>query len=585
MLKGCNKNMSKKYVILGVQYGGHDTSAALMIESEIVAACEQERFDLVKHSRAFPHEAIKECLKIGEISFEDISEITVGADYVDMIRKVYLKPALEDIERIEFLIKDIDRIKSFYKMEQIIRKKLSFAGSVKFFRHHKCHLASAYYPSGFSNALLVSYDGMGEIETGMLGRGVEGKIECLYDSVLYPHSLGLFYSAVTYYLGWKHHCDEGIIMGLASFGDYNAKVPNQDSTYLEVFEEIIRETGAFSYEIDLSWIAYHQKRDTWISDRFKEVFGQKRDDGEPVQDHHKNIAAALQKRIEDIVLKQLRWARQQYGYNRLCISGGVGLNCTLNGKIAASGIFDEIFVQPASGDAGIAIGSVFLAEASRQQGKFKPQKNHNFYLGSRSSEKEIETILKDSGQIYEKPDNLFVKISEYLAEGMIIGWFQGRAEFGPRALGNRSILCRPYPEAQKDYINSRVKFREEFRPFAPAVLSEHADEYFEINQESPHMLIACQVKMSKKEEIPAVVHVNNSCRVQTVRQSNNNKFYSLLKEFQKITDCPVLLNTSFNVKGQPIVNTPKQAIECYLSTNIDVLVLEDYMLCKKTETK
>jgi carbamoyltransferase len=316
------KAMNQKYVILGVVYGGHDTSAALMIGGKIIAACEQERFDLVKHSRAFPHDAIRECLKIGGISWKDVNEVSVGADFIDLIRKVYLQPALESKERIDFLIKDIERIKSFYEMEAIIRKETAFEGPMNFFRHHKCHLASTYYPSGFDSALLVSYDGMGEIETGMLGRGIEGKIEILYDKVWYPHSLGLFYSAITFFLGWKHHCDEGIIMGLAPFGDYNAKIPNDERTYLEVFEDIIRATGPFSHEIDLDWIAYHLKRDTWISEKFKKVFGQKRDDKDPLLDHHKNIAAALQKRIEDLVLGQLAWAREEYGLNRLCISGG-----------------------------------------------------------------------------------------------------------------------------------------------------------------------------------------------------------------------------------------------------------------------
>ena len=572
--------MIQKYSILGLEYGGHDTSAALMIGGKLVAACEQERFDLVKHSRAFPHDAIRECLKIGGISWNDLNEISMGSDYIDMIRKVYLQPALENTERIAFLINDIERIKIFFEMETVIRKETGFEGPINSFRHHKCHLASTYYPSGFENALLVSYDGMGEIETGMIGRGIDGEIEILYDKVCYPHSLGLLYSAITYFLGWTHHSDEGIIMGLAPFGNYDSKIPNDGRTYLEVFEDIVRMTGPLNYEINLDWIAYHQKRDTWISEGFKAVFGQKREHDEPLLDHHKNIAAALQKRLEDVVLSQLAWCRNEYGLRHLCISGGVGLNCSLNGKIAASGLFDEIFVQPASGDAGISTGAVLLAEADRVGNIFKPKKNHNSYLGYRATKDEIQSAVNDSGQAYDTPDNVLALTAELLAEGLIIGWFHGEAEFGPRALGNRSILCRPYPEEQRDHINTRVKFREEFRPFAPAVLAEYAKEYFQINQESPHMLIACQVQPEKKERIPAVVHIDNSCRVQTVKESNNTLFYRLIKEFHKITNCPVLLNTSFNVKGQPIVNSPKQAIDCFLSTNIDVLVVGDFILRK-----
>ena len=262
-------------MILGMTYGAHDTSAALMIDGQVIAACEQERFDLIKHSRSFPKEAITECMKIGHVSWDEVNEISVGFEYIDKIRKVYLEPALIDEARIEFLITDIERIKTFYNMEEIIRHETDFNGTIKFFRHHKAHLASAYYPSGFNEALLVSFDGMGEIETGMIGRGVDGQIEVLHDNVLYPHSLGLLYSAITFFLGWQINCDEGIIMGLAPWGDYNARIPDYDKSYLEVFEDIVIITGKYEYEINLDWIAYHQKRDTWVSDRFKNIFGQK----------------------------------------------------------------------------------------------------------------------------------------------------------------------------------------------------------------------------------------------------------------------------------------------------------------------
>jgi carbamoyltransferase len=572
--------LTNRYVILGVAYGGHDTSAALLIDGKLVAACEQERFDLVKHSRAFPTEAIDECMNISDVSWKDIDEISVGFDHIDMIRKVYLQPALEDTDRLDFLIKDIERIKTLHRMEAIIREETGFDGPVNLFRHHKSHLASAYYPSGFEDALLLSYDGMGEIETGMIGRGIGGKIEILDDNVWYPHSLGLFYSAITYFLGWKHHSDEGIIMGLAPFGDYDARIPDDGRTYLEVFEEIIEVTGSYSYEINLDWIAYHQMRDTWVSEQFKTTFGEKRESDDPILSHHKNIAAALQKRLEDVVLGQLSIARDEFGLSKLCFSGGVGLNCSLNGKIAASGLFDEIFVQPASGDAGVSIGSALLAEADRPGSTLKPEKNHNYYLGSRPSQDDLKSAVENSGHSYEIPDDLSATTAEYLSEGLIVGWFQDQAEFGPRALGNRSILCRPYPEEQRDHINSRVKFREEFRPFAPAVLAEHAADYFQINQESPHMLIACQVQPSKRDVIPAVVHIDGTCRVQTVKKADNPRFYELLTAFNEKTNCPVLLNTSFNVKGQPIINNPKQAIDCFMSTEIDVLVVGDYLLRK-----
>tara|TARA_Y100000768_G_C23982097_1_gene686502 strand:- start:1698 stop:3413 length:1716 start_codon:yes stop_codon:yes gene_type:complete len=571
--------MKKKYSILGIEYGGHDTSAALLVDGRVISCCEQERFDLEKHSRAFPSDAINECLKIGGLSIDDIDEISIGFDFVDMIKKVYLKPAIKDISRLNFMIKDIKRIESYLQIEKLVREKTSFKKKINFFRHHLCHLASSYYPSGFKNALLVSYDGMGEIETGMIAKGVDGDIEILQDKVYYPNSLGLIYSAITYFLGWKHHCDEGIIMGLAPFGDYNSLIPGQKKTYLEVFKEIIIPKGEKDYEINLDYIDYHKKRDVWVSKKFKKIFGNVRNYSDPLKLHHKNIAAALQKTIEDIVLSQLSYFRKKTNLKKLCISGGVGLNCSLNGKISESNLFDEIFVQPASGDAGISFGSTLLAEKKRLK-KFKPKKNHNFYIGSRFSDTDIENTLKKNEILYEKPPNLTKEVAKYLLDGKIISWFQGAAEFGPRALGNRSILSRPFPESQRDFINKRVKFREEFRPFAPAVLDEYKKNYFIIDQESPHMLIACKVKPNKKSEIPAVVHIDDTCRVQTVKKINNELFYNLLKAFHKISGCPVLLNTSFNVKGQPIVNTPQQAIDCFISTKIDVLVIGSYIIKK-----
>mgnify|MGYP001997881022 CR=1 FL=1 len=450
---------------------------------------------------------------------------------------------------------------------------------INFFRHHLCHLASCYYPSGFKNALLVSYDGMGEIETGMIAKGVDGDIEILQDKVYYPNSLGLIYSAITYFLGWKHHCDEGIIMGLAPFGDYNSLIPGQKKTYLEVFKEIVIPKGEKDYKINLDYIDYHKKRDVWVSKKFKKIFGNVRNYNDPLKLHHKNIAAALQKTIEDIVLSQLSYFRKKTNLKKLCISGGVGLNCSLNGKISQSNLFDEIFVQPASGDAGISFGSTLLAEKKRLK-KLKPKKNHNFYIGSRFSDTDIENTLKKNQILYEKPLNLTKEVAKYLLEGKIISWFQGAAEFGPRALGNRSILTSPYPKDMKDFLNARVKFREEFRPFAPAILNEYTEEYFEIQQESPHMLINAKVRNEKAEEVSAAIHIDNTARVQTVKPENNIRFRKLLEAFHEETKCPVLLNTSFNVKGQPIVNSPDEAIDCFLGTNIDVLAIGDFILEK-----
>lgn len=574
--------MKENIIILGINFGGHDTAASIMINGQIIAACEQERYTHDKHSRLFPSNAIKDCLKIANIKMHDVNEIAFGFDPIHSIIETYLKTAVENPERIGFLIADIEKIKERFKMEEHIRQETGFKGLITFHRHHLAHLASTYYPSGFSDALLYSIDGMGEIETTLLGTGKNGNIDIVHSGNRYPHSFGLLYSAITFYLGWKHHCDEGIIMGLASYGNAKAIIPGTKKTYSDIFAEILHETGDYNINIDLDWISYHKTRDTWLSEKFIKLFGPKREPNDPIKQHHKNIAAALQNRLEEIVLNQLRKARTQFNLSKLCLAGGVALNCSLNGAIEASGIFEEIFVQPASGDQGSALGACYLSHVKKIKNT-KPRQDYNNLKGSNFTNKEIEKAFKEKEIDAKKPKNIYELTAKKLAEGKIIAWFQDGAEFGPRALGNRSILTRPYPAEMKDYLNMRVKFREEFRPFAPAVLLEHQNSFFDIKQKSPHMLIACKVRPEKRDEIPAVVHVDGSCRVQTVLEDVNPRFRKLLMAFYKETNCPVLLNTSFNVKGQPIINTPQEAINCYLSTNIDFLVIGDWCIEKTSK--
>ena len=572
--------MKKKYKVLGINYG-HDSSASLGIDGEIIAACEQERYDLKKHSRNFPIDAINDCLKIGKIKINNLDEIALSMDFDDLVKKNYIEPALKNKERLKFLINDIERVKLYVNFENFVRSKLKFKGKIISYRHHLCHLASAYYPSGFDRALLFSNDGSGEYENGMLGIGQKGKIYQKETIGEFADSLGHIYAAITFFLGWRHHCDEGIIMGLASYGKPHEKIKGQkNKTYIQIFRNIIKSKKKLSYEINKDWIAYHIKRDTWISDKFKKVFGKVRKPSQKLNQHHKNIAAALQLRLEEIVLEKLRFAKRKYNAKKLCIAGGVGLNCSLNGKILKSKIFKEIFVQPASGDSGVALGAVYAAMA-KQKNKLPVKKRYNHYLGSRFSDSNYKSFIKKNNIKFKKVKNIHDETAKIISEGKIVGWFQGAAEFGPRALGNRSILCRPYPLKMKDHLNKRVKFREIFRPFAPAVLKEETKNYFEISQASPHMLIACKVNKKIKNKIPAVVHVDDTCRVQTVDKDTNASFYNLLKSFKKITGIPVLLNTSFNIKGQPIVNNPDQAIKTFKNTNIDVLVIGNYILEKR----
>ena len=573
------KAMPKKYITLGLNYGGHDTAAALMVDNQLVAACEEERYTRQKHSREFPINAIRDCLKSAEIEIHDVDRIAFGYDPVYHIREAYLREALSDDHRLSALVEDRERIAHRFATEDIIRSKTGFAGEIDFLRHHECHLASAYYPSGFSDALVTSYDGIGEIESGYLAIGREGSFQVVHKGTRFPHSLGLIYSAVTHFLGWKHHCDEGIVMGLATYGNPYAKVSCGEDSYIDIFREIIQVVDDFDYRIDESYITYHVERDTWISPKFLERFGQSRASDHKIEQKHKDLAAALQLRLEEVVMSQLVKAKETYKLSKLCLSGGVALNCSMNGKIEQSQLFEEIFIQPASGDAGVALGACLISQ-KKQLTSLSLTSSQSVYLGSSASEHEIRRAFERRNLSPFKPEDVFRWTADRLASGKIVGWFQGRAEFGPRALGNRSILTRPYPAQMKDYLNSRVKFRESFRPFAPAVLEENQSEYFSICQSSPHMLIAAQATALAREKAPAIVHVDNSCRVQSVNRDTNLRFYKLISAFKSKTDCAVILNTSFNVKGQPIVNVPSEAVDCFLSTNIDCLVVGDYVIEK-----
>ena len=571
--------MKKNFSVLGLNYGGHDSSAAIIVNGKLIAACEEERFSREKHSRGFPVEAIEECLKQAGLKINDVNEIALSHDPEAYIREFYLERAIESLDNIQFLFDDRDRISKQLSLLKDISQRMNYQGLMQSYRHHQCHLASAYYPSGLDDCLVVSNDGIGEVSSGALGLGVNGQLEFLSEGPKFPHSLGLLYSAVTWYLGWKHHCDEGIIMGLASFGNPYEHASNGKS-YVKNFQDIINYDGQESYKLNLSWIEFHRKRNTWVSNHFVNVFGAKRNPDEPVLERHKNIAAALQLVLEETVMGTFRHWRDKYRMSNLCIAGGVGLNCSLNGKILKAELFDKVYVQPAAGDAGCAIGACLLASERAGIVFEREYTGQSNYLGYEADDDEIETALKKSSLPINKVSNVAVKVAELLESGKIVGWFQGRAEFGPRALGNRSILCKPYPQSMRDYINSRVKFREEFRPFAPAVLSKYADQYFEIKQKSPHMLYAVQAKSNLKTKIEATVHIDNSCRVQTVDEAGNKKFADLLEEFYRITEVPVLLNTSFNIKGMPVVNNAFDAVDCFCRTNIDVLVIGDYIVEK-----
>ena len=568
--------------ILGINCGGHDTSAALIRDGKLICAFEEERFNREKHTKKFPIYSIKECLKFSKLKINDINYIALSTDPKRQIRKFWLEGALKNDQGLKKLIDEFKLLKKWYDLENFIRKKLQYKGIFKYYKHHLNHLSSCFYPSDFKKSLVVSYDGVGEGETSCIAIGKNKKIEVIHNKNVFPNSLGLIYAAITSYLGWRYASDEGIIMGLASYGNPHLKIPKKNKTYIQVFREIIRTENNLDLKINNDWITYHIERDTWLSEKFIKTFGKKRLYKNTLTQHHKNIAAALQLRLEEVVLSQVKYLKNKYKVRNICLSGGVALNCSMNGKISKSKLFDKIFVQPASGDAGLAIGAAINCSLEVSP-KEKLDFETNCYLGSRYSNHFIKKVInkyKDKIQIVKNKD-YFDFASEVLIKKKIIGWFQDAAEFGPRALGNRSILASPRPSKIKDIINKNVKFRESFRPFAPSVLEEYYSKYFDINQPSEHMLIACNVKPKMKKYIPATVHVDNTCRIQTVTSNSNQKLYNLLNVMYKKTKVPVLLNTSFNIKGQPIVNSPKEAILCFLKYNIDFLFIGDYILKKK----
>lgn len=552
-----------------------------MQDGKIVAACEQERYSGKKHSREFPIYAINDCLKIAKINITDITEIAFCDRVYFSIVEMYLKPLIDnDASKTKYIFRDIEKINRFLKVEDLIREKLNYKGKIQFYSHHLCHLAGAYFSSGFKNSLAFSFDGIGDNVSSHFGVCKNGNIDVIHSGSKFPDSLGLFYSAITDYLGWRHHCDEGIIMALASYGNPYEKVPNKSHSYIHYMRKIIKDSKGFEITIVKDFISYHYERDSWVSKKFIKIFGPRRKPNAKINKRHQNIAAALQQRIEEIVLKKVLKAKKIYKIKKLCLSGGLALNCVMNGKIESKGIFDEVFVQPASGDNGQVIGACYLAYKKYRK-NLKLKRSWDLYMGSEYIEKEIINDLKNSKIKFCKIKNIFLKTAEKLKSGKVIGWFQGKSEFGPRALGNRSILARPYPLSMKSHINFNIKYRENFRPLAPAILKEKVNDYFFIKQDSPHMLIACKVKKKYSKQIEATIHCDNTARVQTVTKKSNNRFWKLIKAFDNLTSCPVILNTSFNIKGQPIVNSPREAIKCFLKTKIDCLVIGDFFIEKK----
>ena len=595
--------------ILGISAFYHDSAACILKDGKIIAAAQEERFTRKKHDSSYPHNAIKFVLEYANLKISEVDQVVF-----------FEKPFLKFERLLETYVAFAPRgFTSFAKAmpiwikEKLFQKKLLFEklkendknfksdDNIFFSDHHLSHAASAFFPSPFHEAVILTADGVGEWPTTTVAVGKENYLE-IKKEIHFPHSLGLLYSAFTYYLGFKVNSGEYKLMGLAPYGR-----PIYEDKVKKLID--IKEDGTF--RLDQTYFNYATGL-TMISNKFKELFGQKErnSDNEQITQFHMDIASSIQKVTEEIMIKLARSIRKEFGIPNLCLAGGVALNCVANGKILKEKIFDKIWIQPAAGDAGGSLGAA-LALWHIENGKERLVNQNDdmngSYLGAEFSQEQIEYELKSIGANYEKFDyeNLIDKTATYLSNEKIIGWFQGRMEFGPRSLGNRSILGDPRSDKMQKNLNLKIKYRESFRPFAPSVLIEDLNEWFDMNTESPYMLLVADINTKRKiniskneenlfgieklnvkrSEIPAVTHVDYSARIQTVSKLKNKHYYDLILKFKEKTGCPVIINTSFNVRGEPIVNSPTDAFRCFMGTELDYLILGNFILDKKKQNK
>lgn len=593
--------------ILGISAFYHDSAAALVVDGDVVAAAQEERFTRKKHDPSYPANAISYVL----------AEAGLALDQVDHVA-FYDKPFLKFERLLETYVAFAPKgLKSFsMAMPVWLREKLFLkdqlckelrklngdfdADKLMFAEHHFSHAASAFYPSPFDEAVVLTLDGVGEWATTTVSLGRGNSLEILKE-IQFPHSLGLLYSAFTYYLGFKVNSGEYKVMGLAPYGEPRFKDL--------IMDRLLDLKTDGSFRLDQSYFNYATGL-TMVNEKFSALFGEpiRRPDTDPLTQFHMDVASSIQAVTEEIVLRMTRSLAQEFNLPSLCLAGGVALNCVANGKILRDGAFKDIWIQPAAGDAGGALGAA-LAVWHRELGHGRESKRtdsmQGAYLGPRFGRERVREELSTAGAVFHEleHDEITKKAAQALAEGKAIGWFQGRMEFGPRSLGARSILGDPRSETMQKTLNLKVKYRESFRPFAPSVLREDAGKWFELDHDSPYMLLVADVlekhrremteeeqelfgidKLNiKRSEIPAVTHVDYSARIQTVHKDTNPRFHALISDFKRLTGCPTVVNTSFNVRGEPIVCTPTDAFRCFMGTDIEVLVVENCLLHKEEQ--
>ena len=593
--------------VLGLSAFYHDSAAAIIIDGKIIAAAQEERFSRKKHDASYPFNAVEFVLKEAKLKLSDI-------DYIAFYEKPFLK-----FERLlETYVAFAPRgFKSFsmsmpiWLRKKLFQKKVLFdelkkhdpnfndENRIFFSEHHFSHASSAFYPSPFKEAIVLTLDGVGEWATTTVAKGYGSNLEILKE-MHFPHSIGLLYSAFTYYTGFKVNSGEYKVMGLAPYGEPKFKKL--------ILDELIdlKEDGTFKLNMKYFNFATGLKM---INDKFSKLFGQKIRNPEKnlLTQFHMDVASSIQSVTEDVVIRLVKSIAKEYGNSNLCMAGGVALNCVANGKIIKEKLFKNVWIQPAAGDAGAALGAALALwhkELKNDRVNFK-DKMKGSYLGPSFDDTEIEKKLKSLGATYEKfsEEKLLETTAQELAKEKTIGWFQGKMEFGPRALGSRSIIADPRSEKMQKILNLKIKFRESFRPFAPSVIRDDLSKWFELECDSPYMLLVADINKTlrrnmtseekglfgieklniKRSSIPAVTHVDYSARVQTVHKETNPKYYKLIEKFKEFTNCSVIVNTSFNVRGEPIVCSIDDAYRCFMGTDLDILVCGNYILYKETQ--
>ncbi|OGJ60767.1 hypothetical protein A3C37_02670 [Candidatus Peribacteria bacterium RIFCSPHIGHO2_02_FULL_53_20] len=566
--------MEKPRYILGLSCFYHDSAAVLLKDGEIIFAAQEERYTRKKHDESFPKHAIEHALKHAGITAHDLDAVAFYEKpmlkFFDRILQTTMKVWPRGFLQYQMAMQDWMHKKLW--IPQIIQRELGYKGKIFYPAHHESHAASAYFCSGFPDVAIVTADGVGEWATTTIGHG-SGKDLKLLREIRYPHSLGLLYSAITYYLGFKVNSAEYKVMGLAPYGE---------PKYVEQMRKLIDLKPDGSFALNMKYFTYEYGL-RMTGKHIETLFGQQtRKPESPLEQFHKDIARSLQEITDEAMLNLARAAKELTGSKYLCLAGGVALNCVSNGKILREGIFKDIFIQPASGDAGGALGAALMVWHKEMKGARLPRMEH-VYLGNAYGQTEIEQFLQNEKVPYDKVPlhDLPKRVAELLEGENVLGWFQGRMEFGPRSLGNRSIIADARNPNNWKKVNLKIKFRESFRPFAPTILEERTKDYFQLDRASPFMLLVADTQPDKRKEIPAVTHVDGSARIQTINRNQSALYYDLLKAFEARTGCPVIINTSFNVRGEPIVESPKDALNCFLHTHMDFLILGQCVIDKE----